>query len=82
MGRYMYSFDLLAYIRDVTFNTFFFFSPSSGQLQMQKNSAPNKMVVDGGTTAATQPTPMADTTGEGPTAGTWQNMGQMMVLYG
>lgn len=49
---------------------------------MQKNSAPNKMVVDGGTTAATQPTPMADTTGEGPTAGTWQNMGQMMVLYG
>ena len=40
------------------------------------------MVVDGGTIVATQPTPMADTTGEGPTAGIWQNMVQMMVLYG
>lgn len=40
------------------------------------------MVVDGGIIAATQPIPMADTTGEGPTAGIWQNMAQMMVLYG
>lgn len=40
------------------------------------------MVVDGGTIVAMQPTPMADTTGEGPTAGIWQNMVQMMVLYG
>jgi len=49
---------------------------------MQENSAPKKMVVGGGTTAATQPTPTADTTGEGPTAGIWQNMVQTMVLYG
>jgi len=40
------------------------------------------MVVDGGTIAAMQPTLMADTTGEGLTAGIWQNMVQMMVLYG
>lgn len=40
------------------------------------------MEVDGGTIGAIQPIPMADTTGEGPTAGIWQNMVQMMVLCG
>lgn len=47
-------------------------------MQTLQNSALKRMVVDGGIIDVMQPIQMADTTGVDITAGTWQNMAQMM----
>lgn len=53
-----------------------------GYTQIQTNSVPKKMVVVGGTIDATPLILMADITGVGIIRMIWQNMAQMMVLYG
>lgn len=59
---------------------FFLFNP--GILEILPNNVPERTEVGGGTTAATQPIPMADTTLGDRTPGTWLSTAQMMVWCG
>lgn len=59
-----------------------FFSFNPGILEILPHIVPERMEVGGGTTAATQLIPMADTTLGDRTPGTWLSTAQMMVWCG
>lgn len=61
---------------------FFFFLFNPGILEILPNNVPERTEVGGGTTAATQLIPMADTTLGDRTPGTWLSTAQMMVWCG
>lgn len=59
-----------------------FLLSNPGTLEILPNNVPEKMEAAGGTTAATQPIPMADTTSVERTPDAWPSMAQMMVWCG